>query len=183
MNKMFLAVCCAFLFWGQSVKAENKYVPYIGVDASYSRAKTSHTSPKYGGAYINLGTTYNTYFGTEIFYHQTFSNAKQINANDKYKTSYRAYGLDAIATLHVHSKFDLAASLGLATYVLSEKKTNMTHATDEGIGYRFGVGAVYHLTSRIDIRANARYVKTDHISNLKHLGEYTFGMRYFFGKD
>lgn len=183
MNKAFFLISLASLMFSGVAGAENKYMPYVGADVSYHEAKTRFSHQHYAGMFVNLGTTYNKYFGTEIFYNQTLKDTKKIGANDKYKTSYRAYGLDAIASMPLCSKFDLTASLGLGSYVFGEKKTGLTHASDEGVGYRFGAGGVYHLTSRVDIRANVRYVKIDHVSNLKHLSEYVLGARYFFGKE
>ena len=172
----FLFSClCVF-----AANAENAYRPYAGVDFLYNKAKTNLTRSGQYGALLNLGTTYNKYFGTEIFYQQTASKAKTIGTNTKYKTSYRAYGLDMIVTMPVCAKADVNLSLGAATYVLREKLTGKRHGSDEGFGYRFGAGAVYHLTDRLAARFNARYINFDHISNLKHASEYTLGVRYYF---
>jgi opacity protein-like surface antigen len=166
-----------------SVKAENIYRPYIGADFSYNKAKTNFIRPDYEGALLNIGTTYNTYFGTELFYHQVASRAKTLEAEKKYKTSYRAYGLDAILTLPLFSKLDANASIGIASYVFTEKFSNAHHLSDEGIGYRFAIGTVYHLTDALAARLNARYIGFDHISNLKHTSEYTLGLRYYLKED
>lgn len=182
MKKIFVTALLTSLIFAYTADAENQYRPYIGADVSFNKTKTRFIRPDYYGAAINLGTTYNPYFGTEIFYHQTASKAKTFG-NEKYKTSFRAYGLDAIVTMHVHTKFDLNMSVGIASYVFKEKLTGIHHGSDEGIGYRFGGGAVYHFTNRLAGRFNARYIKFNDISNLKHTAEYTIGARYYFTEE
>ena len=182
MKKIFISVLLVSCIFAYTADAENHYRPYIGADMSFNKAKTRFIRPDYNGAIINLGTTYNPYFGTEIFYHQTTSKAKTFG-NEKYKTSFRAYGLDAIVTLPVYSKLDLNLSIGAGSYVFKEKLTGAHHGSDEGIGYRFGGGAVYHFTNRLAGRFNARYIKFNDISNLKHTAEYTIGARYYFTEE
>ena len=171
-----LFVCFA---QANTAQAHNVYRPYIGADLSFNKAKTNLIRPDYYGATLNLGTTYNTYFGTEIFYQQTASRAKTSAANQKYTTSFRGYGLDGLITLPACSKLDFNFSLGIASYVFKEKLSGMHRSSDEGIGFRFGTGAVYHLTNRMAARASARYIKFNDISNLKHASEYSFGIRYY----
>lgn len=175
-----LFVCLACI---SNAKAENTYRPYIGADFSFDKAKTNFIRPDYYGAYFNLGTTYNPYFGTEIFYQQTDSRAKKLVDGTKYKTSFLAYGLDTIATYPVYSKFDVNLSLGVASYLFKERIVGGPHNSDEGIGFRFGGGAVYHITNRLAARFNARYIKFNRISNLDHASEYTVGARYYFMGD
>lgn len=179
MKKIFITtlfICFAHVC---TVNAENAYRPYIGADISYNRAKTNFVKPDYYAAMLNLGTTYNTYFGTEIFYQQAAARTETVSTGQKYKTSFRGYGLDAIITAPVFSKFDAHFSLGLASYVFSERFSDSHRMSDEGIGYRFGVGATYHLTNRLATRFNARYIKFNDISNLKHAAEYSLGLRYY----
>jgi len=180
MKKIFLPVLLVCLAGATVAKAENVYRPYIGADISFDKAKTSFNRPAYYGGSFNLGTTYNPYFGTEIFYHQTGARTKKLNNTAKYKTSFLAYGLDAIATYPVCSKFDVNLSLGLASYLFKERIVGGSHNSDEGIGFRFGGGAVYHLTNSLAVRLNARYIKFNKISNLDHAAEYTLGARYYF---
>jgi len=182
MKKISLMVMSFFMVTSVA-KAENVYVPYVGADILYNQAKTKFANPKSLGAFVNVGTTYNKYFGTEIFYGQTPNHSTKTKSNDRYKTSYRAYGVDAIVSVPVHEKADLTAGVGLASYVFGEKIKGAQHTSDEGIGYRFSVGAVYRLSEHLAFRANARYVKLNHISNLKRVSEYTVGARYYFTKE
>ena len=183
MNRFFLTTSLGFLFLAPCVHAANVYVPYIGVDGIYNVAKAKQIKPQYYGAAVNLGTTYNQYFGTEIFYHQTGSKVKKISDDEKFKTSYRAYGLDLIGYLPVATNFKLTANIGVATYVFKEKTTGKKHSDDEGYGYRFGAGFMYDLSKNISLRALARYINFDHISDVDHEAEYVLGLRYYFLKD
>lgn len=183
MNRYFLPTFLCLLFLAPCTQAANVYVPYIGVDGIYNIAKAKQVKPQYYGADINLGTTYNQYFGTEIFYAQTGSDAKKISEDEKLKTSYRAYGLDLVGYLPVVSGFKLTATAGVATYVFKEKTTGQKHSDDEGYGYRFGAGFMYDLNKNISLRALARYINFDHISDVDHTAEYVLGLRYYFLKD
>lgn len=179
MKKIFITMLFVCFAQANTAQAHNVYRPYIGADLSFNKAKTNFVRPDYYGATLNLGTTYNTYFGTEIFYQQTASRAKTSAANQKYTTSFRGYGLDGLITLPAYSKLDFNFSLGIASYVFKEKLSGMHRSSDEGIGFRFGTGAVYHLTNRVAARVSARYIKFNDISNLKHASEYSFGIRYY----
>ena len=179
MKKIFIATLFICLTHICAANAENTYRPYVGADISFDKAKTSFVKPGYYAAAFNLGTTYNPYFGTEIFYQQTTARTKTGSTGQNYKTSFRGYGLDAVITAPVFSQFDVNFSLGLASYVFSERASGSYRMTDEGIGYRFGIGGTYHLTNRLAARLNARYVKFHDISNLKHAAEYSLGLRYY----
>ena len=163
-----------------SAKAENQYTPYIGADAVYNKAKAHSLRPQYYGANLNIGTSYNPYFGTEVFYTQVGKETKKISESEKYKTSYRAYGLDVFAYTPSFLRFKAFATAGAGFYVLKEKTLQNGHTSDEGYGYRFGGGLVYQITSHIALRGVARYVNFDHISNIDHMAEYVVGLRYVF---
>ncbi|HCU58745.1 MAG TPA: hypothetical protein DIC64_02055 [Alphaproteobacteria bacterium] len=180
MNKYFLAALLSVSVLSFQANAENIYTPYIGIDGIYNKAKANHFRPQYYGANINLGTTYNKYFGTEIFYTQVGSETKKVNSVQKYKTSYRAYGIDLIATAPLFQNFGLTAGAGIATYILSEKRPIASHSSDEGFGYRFSAGFVYDLNQNVALRGRAGYINFDHISNADHMAEYVFGIRYKF---
>ena len=179
MKKVFATLCFS-LMCVCSAKAENVYRPYVGADVLFDKAKTDFIRPNYTGAAFYLGTTYNAYFGTEIFYQQTGTRAKTLGLNTKYKTSFRGYGLDAIINLPVYSKLDVHMSIGAACYVFNEKLSGFHRLSDEGVGYRFGGGAVYHFTNRLASRVQVRYIKFNDISNLRHTTEYVIGARYYF---
>jgi len=181
MKRYFLSAL--FIVFSFNANAENIFVPYIGIDGIYNKSKLYNSHSDNYGANFNVGTSYNKYFGTELFYAQVGSNAKAINLDQKYKVSYRAYGLDAVVYAPICSYFDLTTNLGIGAYTLKEKQTGISHSSDEGYGYRFGGGFIYHITPALAVRFVARYVNFDHISNADHMAEYAFGFRYNFIKD
>ncbi len=177
----FLIPIAAMLIALPAQAAELKYVPYLGLDYHYIDASAKSLSPNYHAAGINLGTKYNDYFGTELFFSQTASDAKKTSTG-KYKTSYRAYGLDIAAYLPLgcYRTFDLIATAGLGEYVFKEKSNGGKHHDNSAWGYRFGAGFAYNLTQNFSLRALARYVNLDASSKFDHLNEYTIGFRYHF---
>ncbi len=180
MNKYFLIALLGLLFVSHSASAENEYTPYVGLDAVYNKAKAYSLRPQYYGASFNIGTSYNAYFGTEVFYTQVGRESKKINESEKYKTSYRAYGLDVFVYTPAFLNFKAFATTGAGFYVLKEKTLSAGHTSDEGYGYRFGGGLVSQMTPHIALRGVARYINFDHISNIDHTAEYTVGLRYVF---
>lgn len=165
-----------------ALKAETPaYVPYIGLDYAYTSAKAGSIKPHYNAAQFNLGTKYNPYFGTELFYQQSGSDSKKI-ADGKFKTSYRAYGLDvnAYMPLGCYQTTELFATAGIGEYVFKQKFTPLKHKHNGAVGYRIGGGVMYNLTENISFRLGARYVGLDRISNLDHMTEYFAGLRCYF---
>ena len=182
MNKNILIGLFALLIFPKTSQSANIYTPYIGLDALYNKAKISSKHTEFGGGNLNIGTYYNDWFGTEIFY-QTVDPRHKRYDNKQHKTSYRAYGLDLYAYTPAVWNFKLTALAGVANYVLKEKVTGLSSSSDEGFGYRFGAGVVYDLTSHISFRGIARLVNFDHISHMDHMAEYTIGFRYNFTKE
>ncbi len=185
MKKIFstglslLAVCYAF-----NVSADDnfEYVPYIGVDYGYVDANAKRINPKYHLVNFNIGTKYNKYFGTEVFFEQSASDAKKIDSQNKLKSSYRAYGIDVSAYLPIgcYNTFDLFATLGVGEYVFNHKLNNYKHSNDNAFGYRAGVGLMYNINEKISLRAMARYIYINDFTDVNHLYEYSLGFRYHF---
>lgn len=184
MNKKLLSAAALALAIATPVSAKdtNKYVPYVGADYGYISAKADSVKPKYHAFGVNVGTRYNRHFGTELFYQQTGSDSKKLDESSKFKSSYRAYGLDAAAYLPLDciNRYDLFATAGVGEYVFKKKFTGEKHHNDSGWGYRFGGGMMFNLDHHLSLRAMVRYVKLDGVSNFDHLVEYTAGIRYHF---
>ncbi len=158
-----------------------KYIPYTGIDYGFINAKAVGMKPNYHAFGVNLGTKYNDYFGTELFFSQTGTESKQTDSG-KYKTSYRAYGLDMAAYLPMgcYHTIDLFATTGIGEYIFKEKLSGGKHHDNSAWGYRIGAGLMYNLTENLSFRALVRYVGLDGIANIDHLTEYTAGLRYHF---
>lgn len=182
MKKLSAFVLCGMMIAPATLKAETfEYVPYTGVDYAYTTAKAHVLKPQYNVLQINLGTKYNQYFGTELFYQQSSSDSKKSDAG-KFKSSYRAYGLDinAYLPLGCYHTTELFASAGVAEYMFYQKFKPLKHKHNNAIGYRIGGGVMYNLTENVSFRLGARYVGLDRISQFDHLTEYFAGLRYYF---
>ena len=157
-----------------------EYVPYIGADYTYATAHASEgLRPHYQVFDLNVGTKYNPYFVTEVFYAQSASEHKKIE-DGKLKTSYRAYGLDLATYLPCTTHADLFLTGGLGEYVLKYQLTGQKHQKDSGMGYRLGGGLMLNFNEHVSLRLLARYVALDQISDVNHMVEYGLGLRYHF---
>ncbi len=175
---LFLAMCCV----SDVYATDNfEYIPYVGLDYGYVDAKTSYADQDYNLVNINVGTKYNTNFGTEVFFTQSSSDVAKID-NDKFKTSYRAYGIDLAAYLPIgcYQTFDLFGTVGAGEYVFETKLNNNKHRKESAFGYRLGGGIMYNIGENISLRGVIRYVKLNDISKVNHLYEYNVGLRYHF---
>lgn len=173
-----LSAVCALI--SMQAQAETlQYIPYAGVDYAYSKVKAQDTKPEYNALGINIGTKYNSYFGTELFYQQSFVNSKK-----NVHTSYRAYGLDIAGYLPFDClKFSLIGTAGIGEYVFRQKETGDKRRNNSGWGYRIGGGLIYDLTDNLSLRMLVRYNGLDKISIADNMVEYTAGLRYHFNKD
>ena len=157
------------------------YVPYIGADYTFAKAHAIKAKPEYNIAGIHIGSEYGKYFSTELFYNQSTYDNNYI-ADQKKRSSYRAYGLDLMSYLPLdcEHRFDLIGTIGVGEYVFAKKLKGEKHHNDSGWGYRFGGGLKYKLTQNWQIRALARYVNFDGISDFDHQIEYSAGVEYHF---
>lgn len=182
MKNLSVFVMLAAALAPTALKAETKsYIPYIGLDYAYTAAKAHQLKPHYNVAQFSIGTKYNSYFGTELFYQQSGSDSKKI-ADGKFKSSYRAYGLDVNAYLPLgcYRTTELFATAGIGEYVFKQKFHPLKHKNNSAVGYRIGGGVMYNLTENVSLRFGARYVGLDRIDILNHLTEYFAGLRYYF---
>lgn len=184
LKKILISAPFALCFSSVAHAEDYAYIPYIGLDYGYINAHAAGTKPTYQAGGINIGTKYNDFFGTELFFQQTGSDSKKI-ADGKYKSSFRAYGLDIAAYLPLgcEHRLDIFATTGIGEYVFNKKFTGDKHHNDSGYGYRFGSGLMFNLDENISFRAAVRYVNLDKISGYDHMMEYSAGIRYHFNKD
>jgi len=183
MNKIIAAllVATSTLTIASNANAETSFRPYVGVDYNYNN--NEHFN--YNSGTINVGTQYNDYFGTEVFYQQSDDDVKSFSASpEQVTTSFDAYGLDLMGYLPMgcEQEYALIGSLGIGEYTF-DKSFNWTgydNTNDHGIGYRFGVGGLYNIDENVALRAMVRYIKFNQIENFDEMMEYTAGIRYNF---
>lgn len=149
------------------------YKPYAGVDYTYTDVQGLDLN----SATVNVGTNYNKYFGTEVFYQ--FSDSDKV---EDVETSMRAYGLDLYGYLPLgcEQKVSLLGTAGIANIDVKYKEDGEKRDNENGLGYRLGAGVQYNVDENLAVRALARYTFTDKIDGVDHLMEYTAGVRYSF---
>ena len=159
---------------------ENEYKPYIGLDYNYSSVTAKNLHPHHNSVSAILGSTYNRFFSTEVFYQ--YSDNDTLGHNAVRNTHFDTYGLDTIAYLPLgcEGQFAPLATAGIGQYTFRNKLINDHHKKDHGWGYRFGGGLQYNINDNWTTRAVARYIHTDDIKYYDHLTEYTVGIRYKF---
>lgn len=153
-----------------------EYKPYIGMDYNYTQA-ADHDRNNFNSASVNVGTNYNQYFGTEVFYQFSDSDKK-----DGVETSFKAFGLDAYGYLPLgcDQEFSLLGTVGIGQYYVDTKVEDEKRNSDTGLGYRLGAGAQYAIDENLAVRALARYSFMDKINNMDHMMEYSVGAKYSF---
>jgi opacity protein-like surface antigen len=157
------------------------YRPYIGIDYVYDQISARGFSPHHSVGGLHFGSTYSSYFATELFYNASDSD-KHNKQNTKIKTSYQSYGLDLLAMLPLDCKkrFSLLVTTGIGEYVVRQKPAFQKHQTEHGWGYRFGGGMQYAWSSAWQTRLLTRYVNFDRLSGYDHAVEYNLSLEYHF---
>ncbi len=97
----------------------------------------------------------------------------------KTTTNFNAFGVDAIGYLPINEKINLIASIGLAQYDFEVNLDGFGTDSEDGLGYRFAIGADYNLTDNVSFRIMARntQLNTDYVDSLT---EFSVGARYSF---
>lgn len=160
---------------------ENDYKPYLGVNYAYGEVRAEGAHAYHNSGSFNLGSVYNKYFGTELFYQ--YSDKHKFDAGSDLKnTAFQAYGLDLMAYLPLGCEGRLAptATMGFGEYSFKHDFRFSKDRRDRGWGYRFGGGLTYHIDENWSARLLARYVKIDRVDGIDHMNEYSFGVRYTF---
>lgn len=181
-NILFFATTALILTLSGTSNADTtrEFIPYAGVDYLYAPTYASYgVRPHYHAFALNIGTKYNSHFGTEVFYAQSADEHKKLE-DVKLKTSYQAYGLDATTYLPLCPATDLFITGGLAQYIFHYKPQGLSRKKDSGFGYRIGGGLMLNLNEHVSFRFLARYVGIDRVSDIDRLTEYALGFRYHF---
>ena len=163
--------------------------PYIGLDYVYSM---SDIDIKINGIdvleenlnafAVSLGLKFNRYVGLETFYQQSEEGEKTILGVVKTEDKYKAYGLDLVGYLPVTPQFDLLGAVGIGSYDVEVTVNNQgqeVSGSDDGFGWRIGVGGQFNITNNWGIRVMARYVDPD-VEGLNNMVDISAGIRYTF---
>lgn len=171
-----MAAASAFAFAANASAME--FTPYVAADYTYTDVQ--NLAEVHGGK-VSVGTDYNKYFGTEVFYQRTGSD--RVHSSDgTNEYSLQSYGLDinGYLPLGCDQTFALVGTAGIANIDVKYKEPGESRKTENGLGYRLGAGFEYDLTSNVAVRAMYRYTFTDKLGGLDHMNEYSLGVKYSF---
>lgn len=178
MNKTIalMAAVSAFAFTANANALE--YTPYIAADYTYTEIPS--TADVNGGK-VAVGTEYNKYFGTEVFYQRTGSDRVHSSEGTN-EYSLQSYGLDVYGYLPLgcDQVLSLVGTAGISNVDVIYKDAGKKRETENGLGYRLGAGFEYDINSNVSIRALYRYTFTDKVNSLDHISEYSLGVKYAF---
>ncbi len=175
-NIALLAAVSAFAFASSASAMEFK--PYVAADYTYTDAQAATFN---AGGKVAVGTDYNKYFGTEVFYQ--FTDSDRVNTGSGTdETSLRSYGLDLYGYLPLgcDQVFSLVGTAGIANLDFKDKTDGAQRETENGLGYRLGAGVQYSFTDNLAVRALYRYTFTDKVNGLDHIDEGSLGIKYNF---
>ena len=68
---------CALLASSSVYAIENNYRPYVGVDYLYSTLNAKRIDSYLNSGSLVIGSEYNKYFGTEVFYQKSLTKAQE----------------------------------------------------------------------------------------------------------
>ncbi len=176
-----LLVAVSTIAVAATANAETSFKPYVGVDYNYNNGNEfNHHSGT-----VNVGTQFNDYFGTEVFYQKSDDDVKNVKGSaERHTNAFQAYGLDLNGYLPMgcEQEFSLIGSAGIGEYTFenSYNWNGSKNNDDHGYGYRLGLGALYNVTESVAVKAMARYVAFDKIKDNTDMMEYTAGVRYNF---
>ncbi|MBR4106612.1 MAG: porin family protein [Alphaproteobacteria bacterium] len=158
-----------------------EFRPYVGAQYNLTSASVKDMPNMDMHSYsVFVGTDYNRYFGTEVFYQNSNKWHKVING-EKTKVDFEAYGLDVYGYLPLGCDrvFSLLGTAGIANYDFDIADNN-AKGEENGLGYRLGAGMQYNITNNIAVRGIVRYIWADKLDNTDHMMEYSLGAKYSF---
>ena len=180
MNKN-IALLAAVSFLALSANANAlEFRPYVGVQYNYTEVDAEEVKPDMNSYSIVIGTEYNRYFSTEVFYQNSDKSNDKIDGI-KIKSDFAAYGLDAYAYLPLGCDrvWSVFATAGIANYDSDTTSVN-GKSEDNGLGYRIGAGIQYSITNDLAVRAIARHIWADKLEDVDDMKEFSLGVKYAF---
>lgn len=157
-----------------------EFRPYVGVQYNYTEVDAKEVKPDMNSYSVVIGTEYNKYFSTEVFYQNSDKSNDMINGT-KVKSDFDAYGLDVYAYLPLGCDrvWSVFATAGIANYD-SDTSSVQGKGEDNGLGYRLGAGIQYSITNDLAVRAIARHIWADKLEDVDDMKEFSLGVKYAF---
>lgn len=157
-----------------------EFRPYVGAQYNYTEVDADFVKADMNSYSVVVGTEYNKYFGTELFY-QNSDKSNDMVEGTKVKSDFEAYGLDAYAYLPLGCDrvWSVFATAGIANYD-TDSSSVKGKGEDNGLGYRLGAGVQYSITNNIAVRALARQIWADKLEDVDDMKEFSLGVKYIF---
>ena len=176
MNKKIALLAAVSVFALANSANALEFKPYVGAQYNYTTVEADEVEPKMHSGSVIVGTEYNKFFSTEVFY--------QLSDEDDdngVSADFEAYGLDAYASLPLGCDrvWSVFATAGIANYDFDVKQAG-DKSEENGLGYRLGAGVQYNVTNNIAVRALGRYIIADKIDNVDDMTEFSLGVKYTF---
>jgi len=171
MNNKIALLAAVSLFALANNANALEFKPYVGAQYNFTSVNAEESDAEMNSGSIIIGTEYNKYFSTEVFYQ--LSDEDDVDGE---KVDFTAYGLDAYASLPLGCDrvWSVFATAGIANYDFEAEDD------DNGLGYRLGAGVQYDVTNNIAIRALGRYIWADKLDGIDDMTEFSLGMKYTF---
>ena len=157
---------------------------YIGADYNSTKVDLENgwndiVDDTYNSGTLNLGLTFDKYFGIEGFYQNS---TEKEGAYSSLKTNFNVYGADLLFYIHINDKIDFIATTGIGRYEVEAKIKyyNLTISeTESDTGIRTGIGLQYNINDHWSFRAIGRYIHLN-MESVDNMKELSLGIRYYF---
>ena len=133
----------------------------------------------YNSGTLNLGLTFDKYFGIEGFYQNS---TEKEGAYSSLKTNFNVYGADLLFYIPINDKIDFIATTGIGRYEVEAKIKyyNLTISeTESDTGIRTDMGLQYNINDHWSFRAIGRYIHLN-MESVENIKELSLGIRYYF---
>ncbi len=180
MNKNIALLAAVSVFALSANANALEFRPYVGVQYNYTEVDADYVQADMNSYSVVVGTEYNRYFGTEVFY-QNSDKSNDMVDGVKLKSDFEAYGLDTYAYLPLGCDrvWSVFATAGIANYDTDTSSVE-GKGEDNGLGYRLGAGVQYSITNDLAVRALARQIWADKLEEVDDMKEFSLGVKYAF---
>ena len=158
MKKIYIAMLLSLIFATPAL-ADSSGKAYIAADVGRATFVPATIYDNPGMVRIAGGYHFSPLFAAEIGYTKFSDLTAAVRGGTSSGTisiSTSSLQAVAVARLPLNSTFDLTAKLGMSNNAISAKETGNTTLTNDNFSttsLMYGVGAQYHVTSQVSVRA------------------------------
>ncbi len=202
MNKILTTsfVVLSLFFTSTQVKAEDtpqSIKPFAGLEFGYGTlgmtdgvsmiAQDGFSSVSVLAGFKTKETINNSnlLFGLTAFYQNSAEEEKTV-ASLRTRTSFDAFGADALFFLPINEKFEVTFTLGFGFYDFEIETNNALFGThsENHFGLRLGIGGEYKINQQVSLTAMLRYIDFpdyDSYSDvMENMSEFGIGLKFYF---